>query len=38
MHSTLQQNKVSTTNIKFKFKILETPSMNENMDTKTWIR
>ena len=36
MHSILQQNKFNTINIKFKFRILETPLMDENMDTKIW--
>ena len=37
IYSILQQNKFNTINIKFKFRILEVPLMDENMDTKIWI-
>ena len=34
IHSILQRNKFNTINIKFKFRILEAPLMDENKDTK----
>ena len=37
MHSILQQKKFNTINIKFKFRILEAPLMEENMDTEILI-
>ena len=37
IHSILQQNKFKTINIQFKFRFLEAPLMDENMDTETWI-
>ena len=37
MHNILQQNNSNTINIKFKFRILEAPLMDENINTKIWI-
>ena len=34
IHRILQQNKFNTIHIKFRFRILETPLMDENMDNK----
>ena len=34
IHSNLQQNKFNNININFKFRILQAPLMDENMDTK----
>ena len=37
IYSILQQNKFITININSKFRILEVPLVDENMDTKIWI-
>ena len=37
IHNILQQNKFGTINIKFKFRILEAPLMDENVGAKIWI-
>ena len=36
IHSNFKQSKFNIINIKFKFRILEAPLMDENMDAKIW--